>query len=46
MPKLLIAIVGVIYLVIAIQLWLKGNTGLAIAFLGYAFSNYGLYLAA
>jgi hypothetical protein len=42
----LIAAIGVVYLVVAVQLLLEGKMGLGIAFLGYAFSNVGLYLAA
>ncbi len=42
----LIAIVGVIYTVIAANLYLSGKTGLALAFAGYAVSNVGLYLEA
>jgi hypothetical protein len=42
----LIAFVGVIYLVTGFSLIKEGKLGLGIAFLGYAFSNVGLYLAA
>lgn len=42
----LIAIFGVGYLVIAIDLLVKGQTGLGIAFIGYAVGNVGLYIAA
>jgi len=42
----LIAICGVIYLFVAVDLAWHGKTGLAIAYAGYAFSNVGLYLAA
>jgi hypothetical protein len=42
----LIAIVGVVYTVIAAQLYLSGKHGLALAFAGYAVSNIGLYLEA
>ena len=42
----LIALTGLIYLYISIeQLW-KGNPGMGFAYLGYAFSNIGLYLLA
>ena len=40
----LIAIVGVVYAVVAIDLIVKGNTGLGIAFVGYALGNVGLYM--
>jgi hypothetical protein len=42
----LIAIVGVVYAVIAANLYLSGKPGLALAFAGYAVSNVGLYLEA
>lgn len=38
--------VGVIYLVIAVDLYLKGQGGLALAFAGYSLSNIGLFMAA
>jgi hypothetical protein len=42
----LIACVGLIYAFIAVNLWLSGKPGLALAFLGYAVSNIGLYFEA
>ena len=42
----LIAIVGVVYFVIAANLYLSGKPGLALAFAGYAVSNVGLYFEA
>lgn len=42
----LIAFIGVVYLVVAVDLLIKGQTGLGIAFLGYSGGNVGLYLAA
>ena len=42
----LIAICGVIYLFVAVDLAWHGKTGLAIAYAGYAFSNVGLYMTA
>jgi hypothetical protein len=42
----LIALCGVIYLVVAVDLAWHGKTGLAIAYAGYAFSNIGLFMAA
>jgi hypothetical protein len=42
----LIAGVGLIYLYIGIEQYFKGNSPLAIAFIGYSFSNWGLYMAA
>lgn len=42
----LIALTGIIYLYVAIeQIW-HGNTGMFIAYLGYAFANVGLYMLA
>lgn len=46
MGKQLIVITGVIYLVIAVEQWFKGNVGMGMAYLGYAFANVGLYLVA
>lgn len=46
MAAWLIAFTGMIYAVVAADLFRKGDTGLGIAFLGYAFSNVGLWLAA
>lgn len=42
----LIVVTGLIYAVVAADLVTAGKTGLGIAYLGYAFSNIGLYLAA
>jgi len=42
----LIAGIGVVYLVVAVQLLLEGKVGLGVAFLGYSLGNVGLYLAA
>jgi len=44
MSSTLIAIIGVIYLGVCIDLFLKGSVGLSIAFLGYAIGNVGLCL--
>jgi hypothetical protein len=46
MSSTLIAIVGVVYAVVAADLLFKGNTGLGIAFVGYALGNVGLYMEA
>lgn len=46
MGAALIAFVGVIYLGTAVALWFEGKVGLSLAFLGYAFANIGLYMAA
>jgi hypothetical protein len=46
MASWLIALIGVVYLLVAAQLLLEGKIGLGIAFLGYSLGNVGLYLAA
>jgi hypothetical protein len=46
MSAWLIAIIGVVYLVVAVDLLLKGNMGMGIAFVGYSLGNVGLCLAA
>ncbi len=46
MSAWLIAVVGVVYTVVAIDLLLKGNVGLGVAFVGYALGNVGLYMEA
>lgn len=46
MSQWLIAMIGFVYLIVAISLYIEGKVGLAIAFLGYSIGNLGLYLAA
>lgn len=46
MSAWLIAIIGVVYAIVAVDLLWSGNTGLGIAFIGYSIGNVGLYLAA
>lgn len=46
MSAWLIAVIGVVYAVIAIDLFVKGNIGLGIAFVGYSLGNVGLYIVA
>lgn len=46
MSAWLIAVIGVVYLVVSVDLLVKGQTGLGIAFVGYALGNVGLTLAA
>ena len=46
MSAWLIALVGLVYLLVAVDQWFKHNTAMAIVFAGYAFSNIGLFLAA
>lgn len=42
----LIALTGVIYAWVAVDLAWHGKTGLAVAYAGYCFANIGLYMAA
>ena len=42
----LIVITAIIYVWVAVDQYLQGNTGLAVAYSGYAYSNIGLYLLA
>lgn len=44
MAAWLIAAMGLVYLVVSVDLLIKGNTGLGIAFIGYALGNVGLTL--
>jgi len=46
MASWLIAGIGIVYSVVAVDLLRAGNLGLGIAFVGYAIGNVGLYLAA
>jgi hypothetical protein len=46
MASWLIAGIGIVYLLVAVQLLLEGKVGLGIAFLGYSLGNVGLYIAA
>ena len=39
----LIAVTGIIYAYVALEQGFKGNVGMAVAYLGYAFANIGLY---
>lgn len=43
MSSWLIALTGLIYLYVAIEQGLKGNSGMSIAYVGYAFANWGLW---
>lgn len=45
MSGLLLAIVGVIYLGLAITYYVEGNMGMCITFSAYAVANAGLYIA-
>ena len=46
MAAWLIALIGVVYLLVAINLLLTGKIGLGIAFIGYSIGNIGLYMEA
>jgi len=46
MAAWLIAAMGVVYAVVSVDLIIKGNTGLGIAFIGYAIGNVGLTMEA
>lgn len=46
MAPWLILLVGAIYTGIAVDLYVNAKEGLALAFLGYAVSNVGLWMAA
>lgn len=46
MSAWLIALTGVIYLYVALEQGYKGNYGMLIAYIGYAFANVGLYMLA
>ena len=46
MASWLIATIGFVYLLVAFDLFVKGQVGLANAFLGYALGNVGLYMEA
>lgn len=42
----LIALTGLIYAYVAADQFWKGNVGMGIAYVGYAFANIGLFLLA
>jgi hypothetical protein len=46
MSAWLIAFTGCVYLYVSLEQLYRGNVGMFIAYLGYAFSNIGLYLLA
>lgn len=46
MASWLIAMIGVVYTIVAIQLLVTGKVGLGIAFIGYALGNVGLFMEA
>jgi hypothetical protein len=40
----LIAIIGIVYLFVAVQFIMKGQVGLGVSFLGYALGNVGMVM--
>ncbi|CAB5194935.1 hypothetical protein UFOVP167_37 [uncultured Caudovirales phage] len=46
MSAWLIILTGAIYAYVAFEQGMKGNTGMAMAYAGYAFSNIGLWMLA
>lgn len=46
MSAWLIIAVGFIYLYVAAEQSIKGNFGIGMAYAGYAFANFGLYMVA
>jgi len=46
MSSWLIALVGLVYMGVAVEQYMKGNGNMTIVYSGYAFSNIGLYLLA
>jgi hypothetical protein len=46
MASWLIAVIGVVYLVVSVDLLIKGQIGLGIAFAGYVIGNIGLAMEA
>ncbi len=45
MNSILLSIVGLIYIILAINYFITGHIGLGITFVAYAVANAGLYLA-
>jgi len=46
MSKPLIIVTGLIYLYVAVEQWYNGNNAMCLAYIGYSFSNVGLYFLA
>jgi hypothetical protein len=44
MSAWLIGFIGIVYTIIAIQFFMKGQIGMGISFLGYALGNVGLVM--
>jgi hypothetical protein len=45
MNSWLIGGIGVVYVLVAIEFYIKGNVGMALSFLGYALGNVGILIA-
>jgi hypothetical protein len=43
MTPWLIAVTGIIYAYVSVDQFMRGNSGMGIAYAGYAFSNIGLW---
>ena len=41
----LIGVVTLIYFVVCIDLWIRGNPGMSLCFLGYTIANIGILMA-
>jgi hypothetical protein len=46
MSHTLIALIGVAYIWIGVEQWLKGNSGVGIMFVGYALAQTGVWIQA
>ena len=46
MSHTLIAIIGVAYIWIGVEQWLKGDTGVGVMFIGYAVGQTGVWMQA
>ena len=46
MSRFLIIITGLIYAYVSVEQLVRGNYGMGFAYIGYAFSNIGLYILA
>ena len=40
----IVGLVGIGYLTVGVEQWIRGNTGPAIMWIGYAFSQIGLFM--
>lgn len=45
MSSLLLGLVGLIYVYVAVEYFIKGNLGMGVAFTAYAVSNVGFIIA-